>query len=48
LWKGVYRNPQRWPWLFAHAVFYEGWTFWCEQMLLELKVELRHDPTGVD
>jgi len=30
------RHPRRWRRLFAHAVFYEGWTLWCEQMLLDL------------
>jgi uncharacterized protein (DUF885 family) len=33
------RNPRRWRRLFAHAVFYEGWTLWCEQMLLDLRVD---------
>jgi uncharacterized protein (DUF885 family) len=33
------RHPRRWRRLFAHAVFYEGWTLWCEQMLLDLGVD---------
>ncbi len=33
------RHPRRWRRLFAHAVFYEGWTLWCEQMTVDLKVE---------
>jgi uncharacterized protein (DUF885 family) len=33
------RHPRRWRRLFAHAVFYEGWTLWCEQMLVELRVD---------
>jgi uncharacterized protein (DUF885 family) len=33
------RHPRRWRRLFAHAVFYEGWTLWCEQMLLDLRVD---------
>jgi uncharacterized protein (DUF885 family) len=33
------RNPRRWRRLFAHAVFYEGWTLWCEQMVQDLKVD---------
>ncbi|HVM51158.1 MAG TPA: DUF885 domain-containing protein [Candidatus Acidoferrum sp.] len=32
-------HHRRWRRLFAHAVFYEGWTLWCEQMLLDLKVD---------
>ena len=24
---------------FAHAVFYEGWTLWCEQMMTDLKID---------
>jgi hypothetical protein len=32
-------HPRRWRRLFAHAVFYEGWTLWCEQMLLDLRVD---------
>jgi uncharacterized protein (DUF885 family) len=33
------RHPRRWRRLFAHAVFYEGWTLWCEQMLVDLRIE---------
>lgn len=32
------RHPRRWRRLFAHAVFYEGWTLWCEQMTVDLGV----------
>jgi uncharacterized protein (DUF885 family) len=32
-------HPRKWRRLFAHAVFYEGWTLWCEQMLLDLKID---------
>lgn len=33
------RHPRQWRRLFAHAVFYEGWTLWCEQMMADLKVD---------
>jgi uncharacterized protein (DUF885 family) len=33
------RHPRKWRRLFAHAVFYEGWTLWCEQMMVDLKIE---------
>jgi uncharacterized protein (DUF885 family) len=33
------QHPRRWRRLFAHAVFYEGWTLWCEQMMVDLKVD---------
>lgn len=33
------RHPRRWRRLFAHAVFYEGWTLWCEQMMIDLKID---------
>jgi len=33
------RHPRKWRRLFAHAVFYEGWTLWCEQMLVNLKID---------
>jgi uncharacterized protein (DUF885 family) len=33
------RHPRRWRRMFAHAVFYEGWTLWCEQMTTDLKVD---------
>ena len=32
------RHPRKWRRLLAHAVFYEGWTLWCEQMMADLKV----------
>ena len=32
------RHPRKWRRLFAHAVFYEGWTLWCEQMMVDLKI----------
>jgi uncharacterized protein (DUF885 family) len=32
-------HPRKWRRLFAHAVFYEGWTLWCEQMLLDLRID---------
>lgn len=33
------RHPRKWRRLFAHAVFYEGWTLWCEQMMIDLKID---------
>lgn len=33
------QHPRRWRRLFAHAVFYEGWTLWCEQLMVDLKVD---------
>jgi uncharacterized protein (DUF885 family) len=33
------RHPRRWRRLFQHAVFYEGWTLWCEQMMVDLRVD---------
>lgn len=33
------QHPRRWRRLFAHAVFYEGWTLWCEQMMVDLKLD---------
>lgn len=33
------RHPRKWRRLFAHAVFYEGWTVWCEQMIVDLKID---------
>ena len=33
------RHPRRWRRLFAHAIFYEGWTLWCEQMAADLEVD---------
>jgi len=32
-------HPRRWRRLFAHAVFYEGWTLWCEQMTVDLRID---------
>jgi hypothetical protein len=29
------RHPSRLRRLFAHAIFYEGWTLWCERMCIE-------------
>lgn len=33
------QHPRKWRRLFAHAVFYEGWTLWCEHMIVELGIE---------
>jgi uncharacterized protein (DUF885 family) len=33
------QHPRRWRRLFAHAVFYEGWTLWCEQMVADLRLD---------
>lgn len=33
------QHPRKWRRLFAHAVFYEGWTLWCEQMMVDLKID---------
>ena len=33
------RHPRKWRRLFAHAVFYEGWTLWCEQMMVDLDLD---------
>jgi uncharacterized protein (DUF885 family) len=33
------QHPHRWRRLFAHSVFYEGWTLWCEQMMVDLKID---------
>jgi len=32
-------HKRKWRPLFAHAIFYEGWTLWCEQMMVDLKVD---------
>lgn len=32
-------HPRKWRRLFAHAVFYEGWTLWCEQMTVDLRLD---------
>ena len=34
-------HARKWRPLFAHAVFYEGWTLWCEQMMADLKIDAR-------
>lgn len=33
------QHPRKWRPLFAHAVFYEGWTLWCEQMMTDLRID---------
>lgn len=33
------QHPRKWRRLFAHAVFYEGWTLWCEQLTVDLKID---------
>ena len=33
------KHPRKWRRLFAHAVFYEGWTLWCEQMMVNLRID---------
>lgn len=33
------RHPRKWRRLFSHAVFYEGWTLWCEQMMADLRID---------
>ena len=33
------QHPRKWRRLFAHAVFYEGWTLWCEQLMVDLKID---------
>jgi uncharacterized protein (DUF885 family) len=33
------QHPRKWRRLFAHAVFYEGWTLWCEQMMVDLHID---------
>ena len=32
-------HARKWRPLFAHAVFYEGWTLWCEQMMTDLQID---------
>lgn len=32
------RHPSRLRRLFAHAIFYEGWTMWCEHMAVEKRL----------
>ena len=33
------QHARKWRRLFAHAVFYEGWTLWCEQMMVDLRID---------
>jgi hypothetical protein len=33
------QHVRKWRRLFSHAVFYEGWTLWCEQMMVDLKID---------
>jgi len=33
------QHRRKWRRLFSHAIFYEGWTLWCEQMMVDLKIE---------
>ena len=33
------RHARKWRRLFAHAVFYEGWTLWCEQMMVDFRID---------
>ena len=32
------RHPSKLRRLFAHAIFYEGWTLWCEKMCVDFKI----------
>lgn len=32
------RHPSRWRKLFAHSIYYEGWTLWVEQMTVDLRI----------
>lgn len=32
------KHPSKLRRLFAHAIFYEGWTLWCEQMCVDYKI----------
>ena len=32
------RHPSKLRRLFAHAIFYEGWTLWCEKMTVDYKI----------
>ncbi|HYG77278.1 MAG TPA: DUF885 domain-containing protein [Planctomycetota bacterium] len=38
------RHPSKLRRLFAHAIFYEGWTLWCEQMTVDYNVN--EEPTA--
>ncbi len=33
------QHPRKWHRLFAHAILYEGWTLWCEQMVADLRID---------
>jgi uncharacterized protein (DUF885 family) len=33
------QHPRKWRRLFAHSIFYEGWTLWCEQMMVNLRID---------
>lgn len=33
------RHPRKWRRMYAHAIFFEGWTLWCEHMLVDLGIE---------
>ena len=32
------RHPSRWRRLVAHSIYYEGWTLWVEQMMVDLRI----------
>jgi uncharacterized protein (DUF885 family) len=32
------RHPSRLRRMFSHAIFYEGWTLWCEKLCIEKKI----------
>ncbi len=32
------RHPSRLRRMFSHAIFYEGWTLWCEQLCIDRKI----------
>jgi uncharacterized protein (DUF885 family) len=32
------RHPSKLRRLFQHAIFYEGWTLWCEKMMVDFKI----------
>ena len=38
------RHPSKLRRLFAHAIFYEGWTLWCEKMTVDFRVA--NEPTA--
>ena len=33
------RHPSKLRRLFSHAIFYEGWTLWCEKMMVDFKID---------